>query len=97
MATRIGPGNAPDSRRFVVDFAGGPLADLGRGAALEAVLKAHAGEVGEARLEFNARTGGWRATFDLFPNGEELCEMSLFLRRGGETMTETWLYRWTSA
>jgi periplasmic glucans biosynthesis protein len=97
MATRTGPGNAPDSRRFVVDFAGGPLADLGRGAALEAVLKAHAGEVGEARLEFNARTGGWRATFDLFPNGEELCEMSLFLRRGGETMTETWLYRWTSA
>jgi periplasmic glucans biosynthesis protein len=97
LATRIGPGRAPDSRRFVVDFAGGPLADLGRGAGLETVLKAHAGEVGEPQLEFNAEIGGWRATFDLFPNGEELCEMSLFLKRGGETMTETWLYRWTSA
>jgi glucans biosynthesis protein len=97
VATRIGPGNAPDSRRFLVDFTGGPLADLGRGADLEAVLKAHAGEVGAPQLEFNSRTGGWRATFDLFPNGEELCEMSCFLRRGEETMTETWLYRWVSA
>lgn len=97
VATRIGAGSAPDSRRFVVDFSGGPLADLGREVTLDAVLKAHAGEVGKPQLAFNPGTGGRRVMFDLFPNGEELCEMSCSLRRGEETMTETWLYRWTSA
>lgn len=96
-STRIGPGGAPDSRRFVLDFAGGALAGLGRDVALEAVAKAGKGEVGAPKMAFNPDSGGRRVTFDLYPNGEELCEMSCFLRRGEEMVTEIWSYRWTSA
>lgn len=96
VATRVGPGAGPDARRFVIDFAGGPLAGLGRDAKIEAMVEARSGETGSPRVEFNPETGGWRATFDLFPNGEELCEMSCALHRGEETMTESWSYRWTS-
>ena len=36
---------------------------------------------------------GWRATFDIRPDGEEPVDLRLYLHRGDEVLTETWLYQ----
>ena len=46
---------------------------------------------------FMAAVQGWRAMFDVVPdaNSTEPIALRLFLRAGGQPMTETWLYEWT--
>ncbi|TVP55228.1 MAG: glucans biosynthesis protein [Gemmatimonadales bacterium] len=100
--TRIGsarlPGVAPsgevDARRFVVDFHradGESPPDL---EGVEVVYRASSGQVSDVRAELLPNGVGWRATFVLTPDPGEPSELGLFLRRGGEPLTETWAYRW---
>jgi len=95
-ATRIGPGRDAGMRRFTLDFAGGPLDELGSDAPLEVVAEAYRGELGPPALVRHQQIGGWRVWFDLNPHGEELCELRCFLKLRGEQVTETWIYRWTA-
>ncbi|MGH1479901.1 MAG: glucan biosynthesis protein [Geminicoccales bacterium] len=94
-ATRIGPSGERDGRRFFVDFKGGRLDELAPDAKLEALVKTHQGDLGPSRLEHSRELGGWRLTFDLFPQGEPLCEMRAILKLNQEDVTEIWTYRWT--
>ena len=94
-ATRIGPSKDDGGRRFIVDFKGGRLDELAPDAKVTAVVKAHQGELGPFELRHNRELGGWRLAFDLFPNGEPLCEMRALLNLNQEEVSETWTYRWT--
>jgi glucans biosynthesis protein len=45
----------------------------------------------------DAATHGYRAVFDVVPpdDGTTPIELRLFLRAGGQPLTETWLYHWS--
>ena len=94
-ATRIGRAAEGEGRRFIVDFKGGRLDELAPDAAIEPVIKAHQGELGPFELSHDKELGGWRLAFDLYPNGEPLCEMRAVLNLNEEKVSEIWTYRWT--
>lgn len=112
VGTRVGYGGfagvqpETDKRKFVVDFAGGPLDYLPADAAVEADLWISRGERTEPVVQHNphvapltgvdadARRGGWRVFFDLTPDAP-LVEMRLSLRIDGALLSEVWTYQWT--
>jgi glucans biosynthesis protein len=38
--------------------------------------------------------GHWRAQFDLIVGGTDPVELRAFLKSGGETLTESWLFQY---
>jgi len=102
VATRIGRGGQPGQprpsgvRKFVVEFLGGPLEKLPYGVLPEPVLWASRGNFSYVFTEAvpSDIPGHWRAQFDLTVEGSEPVEMRAFLKRGDETLSETWLYQW---
>ena len=105
VATRIGRGGQPGQPRpkgrekFVVEFLGPTLADLPYGTLPEAVLSATSGRFLDVFTEAvpDGIAGHWRAQFDFAPAGPEPVDMRLYLRLGGRTLSETWLYRYDPA
>jgi glucans biosynthesis protein len=103
VATRSGIGGIlgqPRKRfswRFVVDFAGGLLAMLGRATAVEAVISASRGVVQIPSARPLDAIGGYRAMFDLRPETDSVApiELRLTLCADGQALSETWLYQWT--
>ena len=100
-ATRQGKGGTPGqarthyARKFVVDFAGGPLGGLGVGDGVQAVVDVSRGTVESPGARPLREIGGWRATFDLRPDEtQEPIDLRLFLRQGDRALTETWVYQW---
>jgi glucans biosynthesis protein len=112
VATRIGRGGIigqpieHNMRKFVVDFSGGDLPLVPKGATVEPVITVSRGEVATltvldgrilisplARPLFSIE--GWRVTFDLIWEGTAPIDIRMFLRLGSTTLTETWLYQWT--
>jgi len=102
VATRLGRGGEPGPprpagvKKFVVEFRGGPLEKLPQGTAPEAVVNASRGQVQSVFTEVvpNGVTGDWRVQFDLAATGSDPVELHLYLRRGSETLSETWLYQY---
>nr|WP_244224782.1 glucan biosynthesis protein [Corallococcus sicarius] len=90
-ATRVAAGTRVGARRFVLDFTPGNGEGTGP---VEAVVTASRGQVLHPRAEAHAITGGYRAAFELLPDGEGPIELRCFLKRGSETLTETWSYLW---
>lgn len=103
VATRTGSGGVVGrkreyySRRFVVDFAGGALAKLGKTVKVEPVIEASSGKIEITSARPLSEFKGYRAMFDLKPEGDgvEPVNLRLYLRAQGRTLTETWLYQWT--
>lgn len=103
QATRTGLGGVVGRKRsyfswrFVVDFAGGDLALLGRDTKIEPVITTSRGviEIPSARPLHEIK--GWRVIFDLklTDDSVEPIDMRLFLRSGGQSLSETWLYQYT--
>lgn len=102
VATRTGIGGIVGQKRkyfswrFVVDFAGGPLAMVGDGVRVEAVASASRGRIEIASARPLAAVRGYRAMFDLRPadDGVEPINLRLYLRANGQALSETWLYQW---
>lgn len=102
-ATRAGQGgvsgveNKQTLRKFVVDFAGGPLAGL----KVEDV-DAVATLTGGGKVVFSAvsdlpEAGAKRLAIDAEIDGKDPIELRAYLVGGGKQLTETWLYQWRSA
>ena len=99
VATRFGEGGRPGQppppgrRKLVVDFAGGALARLGRVSAVEPVVNSSPGAP-IAPVCYPVRgEDRWRLMFDVaVPLGATI-DLRAFLRRGGEALTETWVYQ----
>lgn len=91
-------------RLFVVDFHIPGLAITGSRAPLassfgediEPRVSASKGMIKNVVGQAYAAEGGYRVTFELDVNGVDLSELRLRLTRGGETISETWVYRWTA-
>ena len=102
IATRLGNGGRPGEprpqgvRKFMVEFLGGPLADLPFGVKPEAVLNASRGTFSYIFTEAvpNGVPGHWRAQFDLTVDGDAPVDLRLFLRAGEQALSETWLFQY---
>ncbi|TMS59067.1 glucan biosynthesis protein D [Imbroritus primus] len=102
VATRLGNGGQPGEprpqgvRKFMVEFLGGPLADLPFGVKPEAVLSASRGKFSYIFTEAvpNGVPGHWRAQFDLTVDGDAPVDMRLFLKTGDRALSETWLFQY---
>lgn len=83
----------PDRYRFIVDFAGGPLAKLAHDAPVKAVVSGLAGaKILGQHVEWIAPLSKWRLSFLVqAPAGNNLY-LRAFLKSGGKTLTETWTY-----
>ncbi|WP_165799652.1 glucan biosynthesis protein [Sphingomonas oleivorans] len=101
VATRTGAsfaGSHPDGRRhYAIDFERGDnLRDL---TDIRAVAATSAGVLSPVRLQ--AISGGAgaeavRASFELAPPASGAAELRLMLERGGQSISENWLTRWTA-
>jgi len=102
VGTRIGQGGIPGqagrrpdtSRKFVIDFRGGRLAKIAQRFDIEPVVTASRGRVSNGYVVKVVGTDRWRALFDLSFDGSDSIDLRCFLRIGGETLTETWLYQY---
>ncbi len=106
VATRIGRGGEPakrppDVHKFEVEFRGGALDQLPAGVFPEAVVTVSRGAISNVATEIvpNGGPAHWRTLFDLGPlaKGTAPVEIRLFLRNGGQTLSETWLYQYHPA
>lgn len=87
----------PTGIKFVIDFAGGPLADLEQRYDLEPVVSASRGRVDNAHVLKVVGTERWRASFDLYvddANADSPVELRCYVRLNDRTLTETWLYQY---
>lgn len=103
VATRTGLGGIVGQKRkyfswrFVVDFAGGNLAMLGKGSKVEPVITVSRGTVEITSVRPLASVNGLRAMFDLKPEDISTAPINLrlYLSLDGQPLSETWLYQWT--
>ncbi|GLQ57868.1 glucan biosynthesis protein [Devosia nitrariae] len=101
VETRTGQGgvsgveNAETLRKFVIDFAGGPLADLDPEAEPELAAEVSGAELLHATVSRIDANGVWRAVIDVDAEGSDLVELVASVRDdSGRKLTETWLYQW---
>jgi glucans biosynthesis protein len=92
-ATRTGRFGVHDRRstKFAVDFEGAGLARIAGG--LEFAVSTPRGKIERnhgMRIDHPRR---WRAIFEYAPEGNEPVDLRGTLRRGAETLSETWLFR----
>lgn len=102
VGTRIGAPTVPgsdapaDRRLIVVDYAGGPLEALGRDEEVIPEVWNSAGRLVPGTIQFNPETGGRRVAFGLDPSGRDSIDLRCTLKRGGEAVSEVWVYRWSA-
>jgi len=103
VATRLGRGGQPGQprpkglRKFMLEFLGGPLADLPYGVKPELVVTTSRGTFGPYQLIEavpDEVRGHWRAQFDLVVEGTDPVELRAFMKSGDKTLTETWLFQY---
>jgi len=89
-------------RHFVVDFS---LPDLDSsrepkassfGEAIVPRVSASKGTIKNVVGQIHTVEDGYRVTFELDVSGVDVSELRLRLTRGEETVSETWVYRWTA-
>lgn len=83
-------------RRFVVEFAADQFADPQKAAEVSASIEAAPGQIAASRLYAYKDRRSIRVVFDLDPGSESYSELRVFLKAGGQPVSETWLYRWTA-
>jgi glucans biosynthesis protein len=95
VATRRDRGTHDDSWRYVVDFEGPGLSAISEEIVLQGVVSSRSSdgdaEVIEQQVLKNPVTGGWRLVFQVRPRGGAAVDLRAFLRRGEQTLTETWV------
>jgi glucans biosynthesis protein len=91
---QIGGGTVPGSYRFLVDFAGGPLAKLSANAPVMSTVSAgDDGEVIEHFVEYSPAGQFWRLSILAKPAEDKPLSLRAFLSKDGQAVTETWNYR----
>lgn len=103
VRTRIGwaalPGqkDAPprSKRQFIVDFAGGPLANVPGELQLDADLQLINGKSSDVSVILLPDQSTWRVSFKLTPDGNAPVDMRLFLALRDQRLSEVWNYVWS--
>ncbi|HEY1560019.1 MAG TPA: glucan biosynthesis protein [Caulobacteraceae bacterium] len=97
VATRFGvagrPGQPPlaGARKFVVDFAGGRLAELTRAGGVQASVALSHGSPSNLAAYPVEGAARWRLIFDAPLGKGDTLDLRAFLRLNGEALTETWI------
>src|SRR5699024_1711676 len=102
VATRLGRPGIPGQHeerpkngcKLVIDFTGGPLAQLEQRYDLEVNVEASRGSIKNPHALKVVGTELWRAAFDLLVDGSEPVDLRCYLRLGDRTLTETWVYQY---
>jgi glucans biosynthesis protein len=101
VATRTGRGGvpgvvppSPGKHKFVIDFEGGPLAQMERRFDVTPVVTTSRGKIEMAYVVKVVGTNRWRALFDLNADGKDVVNLRCFLRLADKTLSETWLYQY---
>jgi glucans biosynthesis protein len=89
-ATRIGLNQTGDKRLFVLDISNIPELE---GAVPH--IGASAGTVSNVVVRPNPDDKTRRVSFELDTADNDLIELSLRMKKGDQSVSETWLYRWT--
>jgi glucans biosynthesis protein len=86
----------PGMERFVVDFEGARLKALPLDAKVEDVVSVlSGGKMHHSTVQKNPINGTWRGAFTVKPDGSgKPVELRCYLRRGNDSLTETWSYLW---
>jgi periplasmic glucans biosynthesis protein len=98
--TRVGVAGGPaqpqrveDARRIVIDFGPANLEGVAPDARPDVVVECRNGTCGQALLERNEVTGGWRVIVEVKPEKSDGVELRCLLNQGSRQISETWLYR----
>jgi glucans biosynthesis protein len=83
-----------NKRKFVIDFAGGPLSTMEQRFDIKPVVSHSRGRIDNAYVIKVVGTDRWRALFDLMTEGDGPVDLRCYLRLGDETLSETWIYQW---
>ncbi len=102
VATRTGAGGVPGrplpddltKRKFVIDFAGGPLKSMAARFDVTPDVTVSNGRVDNAYVIKVVGTDRWRALFDVGADGKDPVDLRCYLRLGDETLSETWIYQY---
>ncbi|MDZ7779607.1 MAG: glucan biosynthesis protein [Gemmatimonadota bacterium] len=89
-----GEPSPPGHRRFVVDFVGGVLTDLGEEDDVRPDLSLLRGSAEGVTVQPLPGNTGRRVTFTLIPDGDEPADMRLRLLLDDRSVSETWSYVW---
>jgi glucans biosynthesis protein len=89
------------NRQFIVDFAGGALANRSDDTKPDPVkpdvdLGSDKGKIENTTLQLMPGGKAWRLSFQLATDGEKIIETHARLLSGGKPVSETWIYRWTA-
>jgi periplasmic glucans biosynthesis protein len=91
---QVGGGTVPGACRFIVDFAGGPLARLSANApVVSSVSAGDDGEVIEHFVEYSPSGQFWRLSILAKPAEDKPLSLRAFLSKDGQSVSETWNYR----
>jgi glucans biosynthesis protein len=93
-ATRVGRGSEEGRRLVVIDIEGETLQALPAGAQPVGEVSASRGKIANAVAQPNVETGGWRISFELLPEGEEVVDLRARLVDGKTPLSETWTWQW---
>jgi periplasmic glucans biosynthesis protein len=88
----------PTTRRFLIDFAGGPLAYYMQAPEqVQIVPSTSVGTITHTFIVPHERIRGFRAAFDVKLEAGQSADLRAYLRAGNKALTETWTYPWTAA
>jgi len=99
--TRIGNGGIPgqprpaNTRKFVIDFEGGPLERLEKQDEVLPIVTTTRGTIDNVYALQIVGTKRWRAFFDLEVEGSDPVNLRCYLRHDDYPLSETWLYEYT--
>ncbi len=99
IATRLGAGGIPGQPRpkgtvkFAVDFRGGKLGQYSLRGEIDLAVSAPSGTIERQAVYPVVGTDKWRAMFDFTPVSENPVDIRLYLYKGGEALSETWLFQ----
>ena len=84
-----------DHRKFVIDFAGGPLAEPIDEASVEAQLQVDGGKIVEDVLQrIDGTDPVWRLVIEVEADPGAIVELRANLATGERRLSETWVYQW---
>ncbi len=99
VATRRGRGGQPggherpNATKYVIDFQGGPLNDLGNSDGVRLQVTANKGKVDRTTAYRIIDSTRWRAVFDYTPEGNETADLRAFLGNDDHALSETWMFQ----
>ena len=87
--------NSPNTRRFMIDFAGGDLAyykdDPGQ---VQIAAGTSVGKIIRSYTQYNPYISGFRATLDIQVDPGQTADLRAYLKAGPVALTETWMFPW---